>query len=131
MAKNRDSAGKAPSQRQLKVGEEIRRTLSETLSRGEIHDPDLNRLYLSVGEVRVSPDLTIATAYVSPLAGKGTDVTLDLLKRNAHALRKSVAKKMSLRFAPELRFRLDDTFDLLDETRRMFSQDAVRRDLEK
>jgi ribosome-binding factor A len=69
MAKNKFDNSGAPSQRQLRVGELIRRTLSEVLTRGEIHDPDLNRLYLSIGEVRVSPDLRIATVYALPLGG--------------------------------------------------------------
>lgn len=131
MAKNRFSEGAGPSQRQLRVGELIRRTLSEVLARGDIHDPELNRLSLTVGEVRTSPDLKVATAYVAPLGGKGTDVALEYLNRNRSELRRAVAKKLTLKFSPELRFRLDETFDLLDDTRRMFSQDAVRRDLEE
>ena len=73
MAKNKFHDGPGPSQRQLRVGELIRRTLSEVLMRGDIHDPDLNRMSVTVGEVRVSPDLKIATAYVLPLGGEGQD----------------------------------------------------------
>ena len=73
MAQRRSSPGTGPSQRQLRVGELIRRTLSETLSRQEIHDPDLNRMSITVGEVRVSPDLRIATVYALPLGGQGKD----------------------------------------------------------
>ena len=69
MAKNKSPEGRAPSQRQLRVGELIRRTLSEVLSRGELHDPELNRMSITVGEVRVTPDLRIATAYVLPQGG--------------------------------------------------------------
>ncbi|MGH1423750.1 MAG: 30S ribosome-binding factor RbfA [Pseudooceanicola sp.] len=124
------SGGRGPSQRQLRVGEMIRRTLSETLSRGEIHDPDLNRLSLTVGEVRVTPDLRIATAFVLPLGGQGQDEAIELLARNKGEIRRILGKKAGLRFAPDLRFRIDDTFDRMDETQRLFSQDAVRRDLE-
>ena len=124
------SEGKGPSQRQLRVGELIRRTLSEVLARGDVHDPDLNRMSITVGEVRVSPDLKVATAFVLPLGGTGQDEVIALLKRNRGELRRMISKKMSLKFAPDLRFRLDDTFDRLDDTRRMFSQDAVRRDLD-
>ena len=131
MAKHRSSEGAGPSQRQLRVGELIRRTLSEVLARGDIHDPDLNRMSITVGEVRTSPDLKVATAYVLPLGGRGTDEVLDLLKRNQGELRRMVSKKLTLKFAPELRFRLDETFDRLDDTRRMFEQDAVRRDVEE
>ncbi|MWB76800.1 30S ribosome-binding factor RbfA [Pseudooceanicola sp. 216_PA32_1] len=122
--------GRGPSQRQLRVGELVRRTLSEVLARGDVHDPDLNRLSITVGEVRVSPDLKVATAYVLPLGGSGQDEVVDLLARNRGELRRMIAKKMALKFAPDLRFRLDETFDRLDDTRRMFSQDTVRRDIE-
>lgn len=98
--------------------------------RGDIHDPDLNRLSITVGEVRVSPDLKVATAYVVPLGGKGADEMLERLAQNKSELRRAVAKGLELKFAPELRFRLDETFDHLDEARRLFSQDAVRRDVD-
>lgn len=130
MAKNKFHDGPGPSQRQLRVGELIRRTLSDVLARGDIHDPELNRLSVTVGEVRTSPDLKVATAYVLPLGGHGKDDVLDLLCRNKGELRRIIGKKVGLKFAPELRFRLDETFDQLDETRRLFAQDAVRRDVE-
>ncbi|MBY5987011.1 Ribosome-binding factor A [Roseovarius sp. THAF27] len=130
MAKNKFHDGPGPSQRQLRVGELIRRTLAEVLARGDIHDPELNRLSVTVGEVRTSPDLKVATAYVLPLGGQGQDDVLDLLGRNKGELRRIIGKKVGLKFAPELRFRLDETFDQLDETRRLFAQDAVRRDVE-
>lgn len=130
MAKNRMHDGPGPSQRQLRVGELIRRTLSEVLARGEIHDSDLNRLSVTVGEVRVSPDLKVATAYVLPLGGKEQDALVALLARNKSELRRIIGRKLELKYAPDLRFRLDQTFDQMDETRRLFSQDAVRRDLD-
>ena len=130
MAKNKFHDGPGPSQRQLRVGELIRRTLAEVLARGDIHDPELNRLSIMVGEVRTSPDLRIATAFVLPLGGEGQDEVVGLLARNQAELRRIVSKKLSLKFAPELRFRLDDTYDRLDDTRRMFAQEAVRRDIE-
>ncbi|WP_152473205.1 30S ribosome-binding factor RbfA [Roseovarius sp. THAF9] len=130
MAKNKFHDGPGPSQRQLRVGELIRRTLADVLARGDIHDPDLNRLSVTVGEVRTSPDLKVATAYVLPLGGHGKDDVLELLGRNKGELRRIIGKKVGLKFAPELRFRLDETFDQLDETRRLFAQDAVRRDVE-
>lgn len=130
MAKNRFQDGNGPSQRQLRVGELIRRTLSEILMRGEVHDPDLNRMSITVGEVRVSPDLRIATVYVCSLGGQGQEDLISLLARNKSELRRAVSKELTLKFSPELRFRLDETFDRMDETRRMFSQESVRRDLE-
>lgn len=130
MAKNRFHDGPGPSQRQLRVGELIRRTLSEVLMRGDIHDPELNRLSVTVGEVRTSPDLKVATAYVLPLGGEGRDDVIALLARNQSELRRIIGKKVALKFSPELRFRLDETFDRLDEARRLFAQSDVRRDVE-
>ncbi|MFU8778655.1 MAG: 30S ribosome-binding factor RbfA [Roseovarius sp.] len=130
MAKNKFHDGPGPSQRQLRVGEVIRRTLSEILMRGDIHDPELNRISVTVGEVRTSPDLKIATAYVMPLGGEGQEDLIALLARNKHELRRIIGKKVGLKYAPDLRFRLDETFDQIDETRRLFQQDAVRRDVE-
>ncbi|NUH65380.1 30S ribosome-binding factor RbfA [Sulfitobacter sp. S0837] len=128
MAKNKFHEGAGPSQRQLRVGETVRRALSDVLARGDVHDTDLNRLSITVGEVRISPDLKIATAYVLPLGGEGQDEVLKLLARNKNELRRQVAKKLTLKFSPDLRFQLDRTFDRMDDTRRMLNQDVVRRD---
>lgn len=130
MAKRSQKFGDGPSQRQLRVGELIRRTLSDVLIRGDIHDPDLNRMSITVAEVRTSPDLRVATAYVLPLGGQGKDEALDALRRNRHELRRAVTKDLTLKFSPELRFVIDDTFDRMDETRRLFAQDHVRQDLD-
>ena len=129
MAKNKFHDGPGPSQRQLRVGELIRRTLSEVLARGDIHDPELNRLSITVGEVRTSPDLKIATAYVLPLGGEGREDAIEFLARNKSELRRVIGKKSGLKFTPDLRFRIDETFDRLDDTRRMFGREDVRRDL--
>lgn len=131
MGKNSHHQGPGPSQRQLRVGELIRRTLSQVLAQGDVHDPELNRLSITVGEVRTSPDLKIATAYVLPLGGQGQDEVIDLLARNKSELRRVIGKKLGLKYAPDLRFRLDDTFDRMDETRAMFARDDVRRDLDQ
>lgn len=128
MAKNKFHDGPGPSQRQLRVGETIRRALSEVLARGDVHDPDLNRMSITVGEVRASPDLKIATAYVLPLGGEGQDEVLQLLARNKGELRRMLSRKLTLKFAPDLRFRLDETFDQMDDTRRMLSEERVQRD---
>lgn len=129
MGKNKFHEGSGPSQRQLRVGELIRRSLSDVLARGDIHDPDLNRMSITVGEVRTSPDLKIATAYVLPLGGKGQDVVIELLARNKGELRRAVGKRLDLKFNPDLRFRLDQTFDQMDDTRRMMDQATVQRDV--
>ena len=129
MAKNKFHDGPGPSQRQLKVGELIRRTLSDVLARGDIHDPDLNRMSITVSEVTTSPDLKIATAYVMPLGGNGHEQAIALLARNKGELRRAIGKKSALKFTPDLRFRIDETFDRMDDTRRLFATDNVRRDL--
>ncbi|MBT4871215.1 MAG: 30S ribosome-binding factor RbfA [Marinovum sp.] len=130
MAKNKFYNGPGPSQRQLRVGELIRRTLSEVLARGDIHDPELNRVSVTVGEVSASPDLKVATAYVCPLGGQGGDNLIALLAKNKWEIRRAISKELTLKYTPDLRFRLDETFDRMDETRRLFSQDAVRQDLD-
>lgn len=129
MAQNRFPQGRGPSQRQLRVGELIRRTLSDVLARGDVHDPDLNRISVTVGEVRTSPDLKVATAYVSPLGGQGGEEMLKALRRNKGELRHQVSKALTLKFAPDLRFQIDETFDRLDDTRRMFADERVQRDI--
>ena len=130
MAKNKFYNGPGPSQRQLRVGELIRRTLSEVLARGDIHDPELNRVSVTVGEVSASPDLKVATAYVCPLGGQGGDNLIALLAKNKWEIRRAISKELTLKYTPDFRFRLDETFDRMDETRRLFSQDAVRQDLD-
>lgn len=130
MAKSRTHEGSGPSQRQLRVGELIRRRLSEVLSRGDVHDPELNGLSITVGEVRTSPDLKVATAYVLPLGGENSEGALAALRRNRSEIRRQVTKGLALKYAPEIRFALDETYDRMDDTRRMLSQDNVRRDLD-
>jgi ribosome-binding factor A len=129
MAAKRLSSGPGPSQRQLRVGELIRRTLSDVLSRGDVHDPDLSRIPITVSEVRTSPDLRIATAYVMPLGGQQKEVALSALRRNKTELRHLVTRGLTLKYAPDLRFVLDETFDRMDDTRRLLQDDRVRRDI--
>ncbi len=131
MAKSRFPTGSGPSQRQLRVGELIRRTLSDVLNQGDIHDPDLNRLSITVGEVRVSPDLKIATVYVMPLGGDHRKEAIAYLKRNKGELKRALSKQTELKFTPDLRFLIDETFDRIDETRELFGREEVRRDLDR
>ena len=130
MAKNKFIDGTGPSQRQLRVGELIRRALSDILMQGTIHDPDLNRISVTVSEVTASPDLKIATAYVCPLGGQGGEDLIALLAKNKSEIRRSISKKLTLKYTPDLRFRIDETFDRMDDTRRLFSQENVKRDLD-
>ena len=131
MAKTRPPTGSgSPSQRQLRVGEVIRRALSEILARGEVHDPELAHVSVTVGEVRVSPDLRQATAFVLPLGGENTPEVVRALGRNRSELRRLVTDRIDLRFSPELAFRADTRFDQMDRTREILRSPDVRRDLE-
>ncbi|KAA9006031.1 30S ribosome-binding factor RbfA [Histidinibacterium aquaticum] len=129
MAKHRENDG--PSQRQLRVGELIRRTLSDVLMRGDVHDPELSGRSITVGEVRTSPDLKVATAYVLPLGGEDVEGTLKALGRNRKEIRRLVGKELTLKYLPELRFRVDETFDRMDETRELFADPNVRQDIDE
>lgn len=129
MAQKRYSRGSGPSQRQLRVGEVIRRRLSEVLARGDVHDAELNRFSITVSEVSTSNDLKVATAYVMPLGGHDAEIALAALRRNKGELRHLVARDLTLKFSPELRFELDATFDRMDETRRLFSDARVQADV--
>lgn len=129
MAKGRFNPGKGPSQRQLRVGEVIRRRLSEVLIRADHHDPELSSFSITVSEVRTSPDLKVATAFVMPLGGAGEAAALAALRRNKAELRHLVSQGLELKFAPELRFVLDESFDRMDAARRMFSEPRVQADL--
>ncbi|MBW6505966.1 MAG: 30S ribosome-binding factor RbfA [Rhodobacteraceae bacterium] len=131
MASNRFPQGQGPSQRQLRVGELIRRNLSEALLHGDVHDDVLASFSVTVGEVRMSPDLRVATAYVSPLGGKGGEELLTALRRKTGELRHLISRGMTLKSTPEMRFLLDETFDRLDQTRRMFADETVQRDIAK
>lgn len=129
MAKKKSHDGPGPSQRQLRVGELIRRTLSDVLIQGDVHDTELNAMSITVGEVRMSPDLKIATVFVLPLGGNKRPEAIQALARNKGELRRQITKQMNLKYAPDLRFLIDESFDKMDETRALLQQDKVRRDL--
>lgn len=129
MAKHHNQRETGPSQRQLRVGELIRRALSDVLARGDLFDEDLSGVSITVGEVRTSPDLKVATVYVLPLGGQNTDVIIEALGRNRAELRRIVTGSVKLKFSPELRFMPDTTFDQMDQTTRLLSEDRVKRDV--
>jgi ribosome-binding factor A len=120
----------APSQRQLRVGEQVRHALADALARSEVNDPALEGFIISVLEVRMSPDLRHGTAIIMPLGGQGEAEALAALNRNAKALRGSVSRRLrGLKFAPDLRFRIDDRYDEAARIETIFAQERVRRDL--
>ncbi|MGY2047768.1 30S ribosome-binding factor RbfA [Methylobacterium sp. JK268] len=128
MRKPNDTAG--PSQRQQRVAELVRHAIAEVLGRGDIQDPVLTRHVITVPEVRMSPDLKHATAFVMPLGGQDEAPVLEALERNRKVLRQEVARRVNLKFAPELRFRRDETFDEAARIDRLLRSDKVQRDLE-
>lgn len=127
---HRDQAA-GGSQRQLRVGELIRHELADMLSRGGIHDPVIERHLITVPEVRMSPDLRLATIYVMPLGGRDEDEVLEALDRNKRYVRGEIARRVNLKFAPEIRFRLDERFDEAERIEKLLRTPEVRRDLTK
>jgi len=119
------------SQRQLRVGELIRHALAEMLSRGEVHDPVLEGHMITVPEVRMTADLRLATIYVMPLGGRDQTEVLDALDRNKKFVRGELARHVNLKFAPEIRFRIDERFDEAERIEKLLRTPAVQRDLEK
>jgi ribosome-binding factor A len=122
------SAGGA-SQRQLRVGESIRHAVAEILVHGRVHDADLEGHVVTVPEVRMSPDLKLATIYVMPLGGRDTDIVIAALERNKKFLRGEVARRVNLKFAPDIRFRIDDRFDEAERIEKLLKAPSVQRDL--
>ncbi len=129
MARSKSVTGGGATQRQLRVGEVIRRALSDILARGDVHDPELGRASITVGEVRTSPDLRQATAFVLPLGGVNTQAVVKALNRNKGELRRLVTAQVDLRFSPELTFQGDASFDRMDRTRELLRSPEVARDL--
>ncbi|HEY6815077.1 MAG TPA: 30S ribosome-binding factor RbfA [Croceibacterium sp.] len=117
------------SVRVLKVGERVRHILSELLARGEVHDDTLTAHTVSVTEVRMSPDLRNATAFVKPLLGEDEAVVLKALRTNTAFFQREVAKRLGLKFAPKLRFRADESFDEAGRIERLLDDPRVARDL--
>ena len=129
--RSRDTtSSRMPSQRQLRVGEVIRHTVADLLARGEVHDPVIEEHIVTVPEVRMSPDLRMATIYVMPLGGKDEQTVVDALERNKRFLRGEIARRVNLKFAPDIRFRLDERFDEAERIEKLLRTPEVRRDLE-
>ncbi len=121
---------KGQSQRQLRVGELIRHELAAMLSRGDIHDPVIEAHTITVPEVRMSADLRLATIYVMPLGGRDEKQVLDALDRHKRCLRGEIARRVNVKFAPEIRFRIDERFEEAERIEKLLRTPAVRRDLE-
>lgn len=131
MSKSRYSDNSGPSQRQLRVGELVRRALSDALLRGDLHDPEFPSVPITVGEVRMSPDLRTATVFASPLGGGDATPVIEGLRRNRKELRHIVTKSVSLKYSPDIKFVADTSYDQMDATRALLESETVRRDLGK
>jgi ribosome-binding factor A len=124
-------AKRAPSQRQLRVGEEIRSALAQIFAHGETHNPILDGSSITVSQVRISPDLKNATAYVMPLAGSNKEAVMEALKDNAGRLRGMVTRKIILRTSPRINFKLDTSFEEANRINLLLNSERVRADVTK
>lgn len=131
MPRSQSRQSGTPSQRQLRVGELVRHALADVLTRGEVRDPDLEGAIVTISEVRMSPDLRVATALVSPLGEEHGERAVGALNRNARFLRGRIAPALrQIKFMPELRFRLDTRFDESSRIDELLRSPDVARDLE-
>jgi ribosome-binding factor A len=126
---HRKSSASGGSQRQLRVGETVRHAVADILAQGSVHDPDLEGHIVTVPEVRMSPDLKLATVYVMPLGGRDTEVVIGALERNKKFLRGEVARRVNLKFSPDIRFRVDERFDEAERIEKLLRTPAVQKDL--
>jgi ribosome-binding factor A len=125
-----DRSTSGPSQRVLRVGELIRHAMAEMLSRGEVHDPVIEGHMITVPEVHMTADLRLATVYVMPLGGRDVNEVVAALERNKRFLRGEIARRVNLKFAPEIRFRADERFDEAERIEKLLRTPEVQRDLE-
>jgi ribosome-binding factor A len=126
--RDRESTAGA-SQRQLRAGELVRHALAELLARGDVHDPVIQAHTITVPEVRMTADLRLATIYVMPLGGRDEADVLSALNRNKRFLRGEIARRINLKFAPEIRFRIDERFDEAARIEKLLRSPKVARDL--
>ncbi|MDP8915820.1 MAG: 30S ribosome-binding factor RbfA [Pseudomonadota bacterium] len=133
MGRMRHGSSKAagPSQRQLRAGELVRHALVEVLREEEVQDEALTGVSVTVGEVRMSPDLRHATAFVEPLGGQGGPGVVAALNRHAKFLRGRLGRHIELKFTPDLRFVHDESFEAARRMDALFANEVVRRDLER
>lgn len=127
--RDRAAGARSPSQRQLRVGEEIRHVLAQLLRPGELRDPALREANITVSEVRVGPDLRNATAYVMPLAGANSDEVMEALRRSAPFLKSRLAGALDLRYIPNLFFAVDSAFASAERIAALLASPTVERDL--
>ena len=127
---HRDSTPGGGSQRQLRVGELVRHAVAEMLTRGDVHDPVIEGHLITVPEVRMTPDLRLATIYIMPLAGRDTDKVIAAFERNKKFIRGEIAHAVNLKFAPDIRFHIDNRFDEAERIDKLLRSPEVKRDLD-
>ena len=132
MSKNKHTRDQAPggSQRQLRVGELVRHAIAEMLTRGDIHDPVIEGHLITVPEVRMSPDLRLATIYVMPMGGRDADTVVAAFDKHKKYLRAEIAHRINLKFAPDIRFRVDERFEEAERIERLLRSPEVKRGLD-
>ena len=128
---HRDNAPGGGSQRQLRVGELVRHAMAELLTRGDVHDPVIEGHLITVPEVRMTADLRLATIYIMPLAGRDADDVLAAFERHKKFLRAEIAHRINLKFAPDIRFRVDERFAEAERIDKLLRSPDVKRDLSK
>src|SRR5947209_8258785 len=126
---HREHSSSGPSQRQLRVGELIRHAVADMLSRGDVHDPIIEGHLITVPEVRMSPDLKLATVYVMPMGGRDAAEVVAAFDKHKKYLRAEIAHRINLKFAPDIRFRVDDRFAEAERIDRLLRSPDVARDL--
>src|SRR5271167_310623 len=126
---HRDTSTPGGSQRQLRVGELVRHAMADMLTRGDVHDPVIQGHLITVPEVRMTADLRLATIYIMPLGGRDKKDVIDALERNQRYVRGEIARRVNLKFAPEIRFRIDERFDEAERIEKLLRTSAVKRDL--
>lgn len=122
---------KEPSQRQLRVGQEIKKIITSVLERGDLRSQEVRDAIITVTEVRVSPDLKYATAYIMTLNGKNLGLVIEMLNEEAWVFKKQVGAKLQLRYTPDINFRVDDTFTEVDRIEKLLRDPKVAQDLSK
>ena len=131
MSKHKNHREQTPggSQRQLRVGELVRHAVAEMLMRGDVHDPVIEGHLITVPEVRMSPDLRLATIYVMPMGGRDAGEVVAAFERHKKFLRAEIAHRINLKFAPDIRFRVDESFDNAAKIDALLNSPKVRQDL--
>ena len=127
---HRDNIMPGGSQRQLRVGELVRHAMADLLTRGDVHDPVIEGRLITVPEVRMTADLRLATIYIMPLAGRDAEQVLAAFERHKKFLRTEIAHRVNLKFAPDIRFRVDERFAEAERIDKLLRSPAVKRDLD-